>query len=322
MSNGDGKMFESETKVAQHQMDVISFASLDMSLYVSYVAKDQDATGQSLESSRACHVVQCEDAGQANRMYNAFEEAFNKNRSAPLDPYQVPDVFNPGKSLWDDTVPRRSTYQSNVDHSYYNDPNREPPISGLVNKDKHYVNQEVVEKHAKNILARERIDCNSNKTHSKPSSIASIISHVEEEKEPPIYQNPITPEAYNECPSILRKVVEDARRLPYFHKYTSRQTAEQFLKLDGDYLIRDSSLNLNDDLKNICLSVRTRSDMCQHIVLIGKSEPFIHTRDRRFETIEKLLEYNENRPLEMPQSCQSAPVLIKRAIMYEGHVEV
>jgi len=100
MSNGDGKMFESETKVAQHQMDVISFASLgkfssqfgvinfnilDMSLYVSYVAKDQDATGQSLESSRACHVVQCEDAGQANRMYNAFEEAFNKNRSAPLD---------------------------------------------------------------------------------------------------------------------------------------------------------------------------------------------------------------------------------------------
>ena len=38
-SVGDGKMYESDQLIAQHQMDVISFASLDMSVYVSYVAK-------------------------------------------------------------------------------------------------------------------------------------------------------------------------------------------------------------------------------------------------------------------------------------------
>ena len=55
-----------------------------MSVYVSYVAKEQDSTGQSLESSRACHVVHCEDLDQANKMYNAFETAFNKNNRATL----------------------------------------------------------------------------------------------------------------------------------------------------------------------------------------------------------------------------------------------
>ena len=58
--------------------------NLDMSVYVSYVAKEQDSTGQSLESSRACHVVHCEDLDQANKMYNAFETAFNKNNRATL----------------------------------------------------------------------------------------------------------------------------------------------------------------------------------------------------------------------------------------------
>ena len=55
-----------------------------MSVYVSYVAKEQDSSGQSLESSRACHVVHCEDLDQANKMYNAFETAFNKNNRATL----------------------------------------------------------------------------------------------------------------------------------------------------------------------------------------------------------------------------------------------
>ena len=65
-------------------MDFLPF-HLDMSVYVSYVAKEQDSSGQSLESSRACHVVHCEDLDQANKMYNAFETAFNKNNRATLN---------------------------------------------------------------------------------------------------------------------------------------------------------------------------------------------------------------------------------------------
>jgi hypothetical protein len=268
-----------------------------------------------------------------------------------FQPYPVPEAFNTGKSQWDDTIPRstlnqplppKPTYhQANVpagqpqddDRLYYNDPqhNKEPPISGLVNKDKHYVNQEVVEKHA-----RANIDYNSNKTPAKPMPVPGGINRSEPVKYAPIYQNnesPIETETRpttesniyqntKDITSVLRRVVEDARRLPYFHRYTSRQTAEQFLKENGDYLIRDSSLSLNEELKNICLSVRTSNSVCQHIVLIQQTEPFITTRDRQYQTIQDLLAYNENRPLEMPSSFQSDPVCIKRAIMYKGNVEI
>ena len=56
-----------------------------MSIYVSYVAKEQNANGQSLDSTRACHVIHCENPKQANHMYEAFYSVFNRaeNRSIP-----------------------------------------------------------------------------------------------------------------------------------------------------------------------------------------------------------------------------------------------
>ena len=87
-SVADGRMYESCHLVAQHQMSVISFASLgtlsskfmvfhdrqnlqlylDMSVYVSYVAKHHSDTNEPLESTRACHVIQCANVDQANDM--------------------------------------------------------------------------------------------------------------------------------------------------------------------------------------------------------------------------------------------------------------
>ena len=85
-SVADGRMYESCQLVAQHQMSVISFASLgmlhfipsprklnfhddlDMSVYVSYVAKHHSETNEPLESTRACHVIQCANVDQANDM--------------------------------------------------------------------------------------------------------------------------------------------------------------------------------------------------------------------------------------------------------------
>ena len=67
-------------------------------------------------------------------------------------------------------------------------------------------------------------------------------------KQTPLYENTID--------SILQRVVDEARKLSYFHHSINRQLAEQFLTLDGDFLIRDSSVDLVPEkkLKNICLS--------------------------------------------------------------------
>ena len=113
--------------------------------------------------------------------------------------------------------------------------------------------------------------------------------------------------------------------------------------MDGDFLIRDSSVDLVPEkkLKNICLSgifmrplsnnilyILVRNDvdgvpMFKHIVLInnGQSSPIIHTRDNEFNTIQELLEYfqKSKRTLEMPRTgdCDSmGSIRIKRAIKY------
>ena len=54
-----------------------------MSVYVSYVAKHQSSANEPLESTRACHVIQCANVNQANEMYKAFEMAFNQHRKKP-----------------------------------------------------------------------------------------------------------------------------------------------------------------------------------------------------------------------------------------------
>jgi len=309
-SVGDGRMMEVQQKIARHQMDVISFASLDMSVYVSYVAKEQDSTGQSLESSRACHVVHCEDLDQANKMYNAFETAFNKNNRATLKPMVVkePMEYYAGKSKWDDTIRPQAKSESDQKPIYYNeDPAKIPPISGLIDQRdrREYVNQEAIEKHINDSC----VDHNSNSTPSPSVS-----------KQTPLYENTID--------SILQRVVDEARKLPYFHHSINRSLAEQFLTLDGDFLIRDSSVDLVPEkkLKNICLSVRNDVDgvpMFKHIVLInnGQSSPIIHTRDNEFNTIQELLEYfqKSKRTLEMPRTSESdsmGSIRIKRAIKY------
>jgi len=306
-SVGDGRMMEVQQKIARHQMDVISFASLDMSVYVSYVAKEQDSTGQSLESSRACHVVHCEDLDQANKMYNAFETAFNKNNRATLNPMVVvePMEYYAGKSKWDDTIrPQKS--ESDQKPIYYNeDPAKIPPISGIIDQRREY--EEAINKHINDSVGS--VDHNSNSTPSPSVS-----------KQTPLYENTID--------SILQRVVDEARKLPYFHHSINRSLAEQFLTLDGDFLIRDSSVDLVPEkkLKNICLSVRNDVDgvpMFKHIVLInnGQSSPIIHTRDNEFNTIQELLEYfqKSKRTLEMPRTSESdsmGSIRIKRAIKY------
>lgn len=304
----DGRMNEVQEKIARHQMDVISFASLDMSVYVSYVAKEQDSSGQSLESSRACHVVHCEDLDQANKMYNAFETAFNKNNRETLKPMVVvePMEYYAGKSKWDDTIRPQQKSDSDQKPIYYNeDPGKIPPISGIIDQRREYVNQEAIDKH----IHDSCVDHNSNSTPSPSVS-----------KQTPLYENTID--------SILQRVVDEARKLPYFHHSINRSLAEQFLSLDGDFLIRDSSVDLVPvkKLKNICLSVRNDVDgipMFKHIVLInnGQSSPIIHTRDNEFNTIQELLEYfqTSKRTLEMPRTgdCDSmGSIRIKRAIKY------
>jgi len=311
-SVGDGKMYESDQLIAQHQMDVISFASLDMSVYVSYVAKQSGDSNEPLESTRACHVIQCATVAQASEMYKAFEVAFNQHTKKPLKPFAVPDVFNSGKSGWDDTLKKQ---QQPEEHTYYNTSGKEPPRSGVVNLNAHkargYVNDDFIKEQ---LMEKDKVDSNSNIiiASTAPTTPTNVV-----------YVN--DPLQLTECDERLVKLVTGAKRLTYYHDGVDRTTAERRLVNEGDFLIRESSLALIEGrLKNICLSVRNHHQF-KHLVLIEKERSAesgrIHTRDLVFNSIAELLEYfqQDSRTLEMPGDIDQA-IRISRAIPNSSYV--
>jgi len=302
-SVADGRMYESCHLVAQHQMSVISFASLDMSVYVSYVAKHHSESNEPLESTRACHVIQC-----ANDMYKAFEMAFNQHSQKPIKPFEVPDHFNAGKSAWDATIQRDATLRpSTSDHTYYNTSGREPPRSGIVNLNadrQKYVNDQFIEQMLKE------------KEKSKLPSVDSNSNIIQGST--PTYVNDVDP-----TEKTLRSLVENAKKLPYYHA-VDRTRAETSLKKHGDFLIRESSIDLIDKkMKNICLSVRNNNQII-HLVLIDRERSAedgrIHTRDCNFDSISGLLEHfqQENRTLEMPGDSDQSIEIVRPVLSVQN----
>jgi len=328
-SNG-GYFQDIRDTVAQHRMDAISFASLDLSHYVSYVAKETDDDGVAIDDSRACHVIECESPKQANEIYAAVEYAFNQRAREPIKPMVIPEkAFGTlsGKN-WDDTIPQ------GVEPSYYNtDPNKVPPESGLrrqpmpgqvlyanqeviddmVNSppanarppkpirarrstDKNYVNQDVVDEHNRKTRnsstdSNETIGTPTTNIRASTSSTSSMSS-----------LSSFTPQpGESDQHRRLREIVSEARGLEYFHSFSSnpRKAVDEKLKEDGDFLLREASIFLiPNQIRNITLSVLNTikgKAVIKHVLLIMSpkedTENPIHTRDKSFSSISELIDY-------------------------------
>jgi len=311
-------------------MDAISFASLDLSHYVSYVAKETDNDGVAIDDSRACHVIECESPRQANEIYAAVEYAFNQRAREPIKPMVIPEkAFGTlsGKN-WDDTIPQ------GVEPSYYNtDPNKVPPESGLrrqpmpgqvlyanqeviddmVNSppansrppkpirarrstDKNYVNQDVVDEHNRKTRnsstdSNETIGTPTSNIRASTSSTSSMSS-----------LSSFTPQpGESDQHRRLREIVSEARGLEYFHSFSSnpRKAVDEKLKEDGDFLLREASIFLiPNQIRNITLSVLNTikgKAVIKHVLLIMSpkedTENPIHTRDKSFSSISELIDY-------------------------------
>lgn len=338
--------------LAHHQMDVISFASLDMSVYVSYVAKDTDKDGIVLDDSRACHVIECEDSRQANEMYTAMYNAFNQRARIPVKPFFIPDPGTLSRNAWDDTLPQ------GMDPPYYNtDPSKQPPLGGverlpmpkrslgsssnaekpvyanqdtideIVEKERNksrpirneYVNQDAIDEHHK---------MRNSSTESMSPSPNSMLTHSMSSVFTSSSQIPSTSSAnsidYEEpkpaSPSTarLQQIVQEARALEYFHAFSSnpRKSAEEKLKCDGDFLLREASVFLvPNQIRNITLSVLNRvkgKGTVKHVLLIMSpnedADDPIHTLDKSFSSIQELVDFyiQDERILQMPRGHSEA----------------
>ena len=156
----------------------------------------------------------------------------------------------------------------------------------------------------------------------------------------PTYVNDVDP-----TEKTLRSLVENAKKLPYYHA-VDRTRAETSLKKHGDFLIRESSIDLVDKkMKNICLSglslsadffrkktriiincgllVRNNNQII-HLVLIDRERSAvdgrIHTRDCNFDSISGLLEHfqQENRTLEMPGDSDQSIEIVRPVLSVQN----
>lgn len=308
-----GRLQTVSTDVATFNMSLISFASLDQNIYVSFVAKMEDG------SNRACYVLECADFIEANRMYQSMERFFVEPGPPPA-PFviQQPPLES---RRWDDTIPAgtsaqiltpcRTAESGNpfVNSDYFNaseTPPR-PPIrtsirAGNVSADD-YVNSEAIRKAQLNMTPSR-----SNVTVEQSSLRASHI----------------------------REVVEAARSLRYFFEFppgsSSRELAEQELRINGDdggFLLREASSEYIDEdnrIRNITLSVLNFTPsghpIYQHVLMLDRESGrgLVRTQEKEFRSIEELIDHYlpKDRVLHLPS--QSGHLNISVPIISNPHV--
>lgn len=290
-----GRLQTVSTDVATFNMSLISFASLDQNIYVSFVAKKEDG------SNRACYVLECANHIEANRMYQSMERFFVEPGPPPA-PFviQQPPLES---RRWDDTIPagtsaqiltaRRSAESENpfVNSDYFNaseTPPR-PPVRTSIRTGnvpaENYVNSEAIRQAQLNMTPSRP---NANIDNSKLGA-----SHI-------------------------REVVEAARSLNYFFEFppglSSRELAEQELRSNGDdggFLLREASSEYIDEInriRNITLSVLnftpSGNPIYQHVLMLDRESGrgLVRTQEKEFRSIEELIDHYlpEDRVLHLP----------------------
>uniref|UniRef100_A0A8C6YJC2 SHC adaptor protein 4 n=1 Tax=Naja naja TaxID=35670 RepID=A0A8C6YJC2_NAJNA len=257
---------DSHQIIANHHMQSISFASggdPDTTDYVAYVAKDP-------VNQRACHILEC-PSGIAQELINtigqAFELRFKQYLKTPLA--LIASKEREGVSLDGSTW----NIQEKEDCGYYNEiPGKEPPVGGL---------SDVRLK----IIPEERISRPIHTEHWKrlahmwKGNLYLISSVSFSEALETVEQKGSGDMAGLGC-------ITDAKTALWneecYHGKISRRQAENLLKNNGDFLVRERG-------------------QVKHLLLVDP-EGKVRTKDHTFDSVDHLIRYHMENKLPIMSS--------------------
>ncbi|NXM16660.1 SHC1 protein, partial [Ploceus nigricollis] len=324
--------------IANHHMQSISFASggdPDTAEYVAYVAKDP-------VNQRACHILECPE-GLAQDVISTIGQAFElrfkqylKNPPKLVTPHDRMAGFD--GSAWDEEEEEPAP-----DHQYYNDfPGKEPPIGGVVDMrlqdgaaqtPNHLgatlpVGQSGGEydpqkQHAPAQGTSGRTDLfddpsyvnvqNIDKTRQASASGTPATANGSTQRD--LFDMKPFEDALRVPPSVpvglppaqvVASMEEQLRREPWYHGKMNRKEAEKLLKVNGDFLVRESTTTPGQ-----YVLTGLQGGQPKHLLLVDP-EGVVRTKDHRFESVSHLISYHMDNHLPIisagSEMCLQQPV--------------
>ncbi|NWT92723.1 SHC1 protein, partial [Urocynchramus pylzowi] len=325
--------------IANHHMQSISFASggdPDTAEYVAYVAKDP-------VNQRACHILECPE-GLAQDVISTIGQAFElrfkqylKNPPKLVTPHDRMAGFD--GSAWDEEEEEPAP-----DHQYYNDfPGKEPPIGGVVDMrlqdgaaqtpnhlgatlpvgqsasgeydpqkqhapaqgtsgrtelfdDPSYVNVQNIDKTRQAAAASSPATANG----STQRDLFDMKPFEDALRVPPSVPVGLPPA------QVVASMEEQLRREPWYHGKMSRKEAEKLLKVNGDFLVRESTTTPGQ-----YVLTGLQGGQPKHLLLVDP-EGVVRTKDHRFESVSHLISYHMDNHLPIisagSEMCLQQPV--------------
>ncbi|NWH93796.1 SHC1 protein, partial [Aegithalos caudatus] len=325
--------------IANHHMQSISFASggdPDTAEYVAYVAKDP-------VNQRACHILECPE-GLAQDVISTIGQAFElrfkqylKNPPKLVTPHDRMAGFD--GSAWDEEEEEPAP-----DHQYYNDfPGKEPPIGGVVDMrlqdgaaqtpnhlgatlpvgqssggeydpqkqhapaqgtsgrtdlfdDPSYVNVQNIDKTRQASAAGTSATANG----SAQRDLFDMKPFEDALRVPPSVPVGLPPA------QVVASMEEQLRREPWYHGKMNRKEAEKLLKVNGDFLVRESTTTPGQ-----YVLTGLQGGQPKHLLLVDP-EGVVRTKDHRFESVSHLISYHMDNHLPIisagSEMCLQQPV--------------
>ncbi|NXN96534.1 SHC1 protein, partial [Rhinopomastus cyanomelas] len=325
--------------IANHHMQSISFASggdPDTAEYVAYVAKDP-------VNQRACHILECPE-GLAQDVISTIGQAFElrfkqylKNPPKLVTPHDRMAGFD--GSAWDE-----EEEEAAPDHQYYNDfPGKEPPIGGVVDMrlrdgaaqtpnhlgatlpvgqsssgdydprkqqgpaqapagpsgrtdlfdDPSYVNVQNMDKSRQVVATSPPVTANGG---TQQRDLFDMKPFEDALRVPPA-----VPPA-----QVVASMEEQLRREPWYHGKMNRKEAEKLLKINGDFLVRESTTT-----RGQYVLTGLQGGQPKHLLLVDP-EGVVRTKDHRFESVSHLISYHMDNHLPIisagSELCLQQPV--------------
>ncbi|NXM68370.1 SHC1 protein, partial [Serilophus lunatus] len=325
--------------IANHHMQSISFASggdPDTAEYVAYVAKDP-------VNQRACHILECPE-GLAQDVISTIGQAFElrfkqylKNPPKLVTPHDRMAGFD--GSAWDEEEEEPAP-----DHQYYNDfPGKEPPIGGVVDmrlRDgaAQTPNQlgatlpvgqsssgeyDPQKQHAPAQGTSSRTDLFDDPSYvnvqnvdkTRQASAASTPATANGSTQRDLFDMKPFEDALRVPPSVpvglppaqvVASMEEQLRREPWYHGKMNRKEAEKLLKVNGDFLVRESTTTPGQ-----YVLTGLQGGQPKHLLLVDP-EGVVRTKDHRFESVSHLISYHMDNHLPIisagSEMCLQQPV--------------
>ncbi|NWS78588.1 SHC1 protein, partial [Crotophaga sulcirostris] len=306
--------------IANHHMQSISFASggdPDTAEYVAYVAKDP-------VNQRACHILECPE-GLAQDVISTIGQAFElrfkqylKNPPKLVTPHDRMAGFD--GSAWDEEEEEPAP-----DHQYYNDfPGKEPPIGGVVDmrlrdgaaQTPNHLGATLVRLWVQGEAPHHKRDAGtptglgvlgSGLFHheGRGVGVAGPSSRPGEPFEDALRVPPAVPAGLPPA-QVVASMEEQLRREPWYHGKMNRKEAEKLLKVNGDFLVRESTTTPGQ-----YVLTGLQGGQPKHLLLVDP-EGVVRTKDHRFESVSHLISYHMDNHLPIisagSEMCLQQPV--------------